>query len=319
MEIIDSHCHLFLEEFQDGSQNGLKDELKNELKIELQNELQNELKEGLKGGLQGELHGEATPLQPSPDEKPRLSLEQKKALERARQNKVSAIVNVALDVSSTLTVLENHSLVPWLHPTTGWHPNQADKLTRADLEKLAELALRPEIVAFGEIGLDYYRRPELADIQKKAFADLLEVAATAKKPVIIHCREAFADLMKILTPARSLLAGVLFHCFSESEKEARMVSDLGCHLSFAGPITFPKSLELRKALAAAPLDTIMIETDAPFLAPVPYRGKRNEPAYLIHHLQTVARVLDMEAEEAASLTSTNAKRFFGIKTEVASE
>jgi TatD DNase family protein len=241
-----------------------------------------------------------------------MGLELQGVLERARQNGVAAIINVALDVESTFAVLAAHSRAPWLHPTAGWHPSSAAKLKESDLEKLDELSKRPEIAAFGEIGLDYFRRPEEAGAQKKALEGLLRVAASCGKPVIIHCRDAFDDLAAILGKERSRLKGVLLHCFSGSAEQARIACDLGCHLSFAGPITFPKAGELRRALAAAPRDALMIETDAPYLAPVPFRGKRNEPSYLVHHLEAMAAVLEISVSEAAALTSKNARLFFGL-------
>lgn len=295
MEIIDSHCHLFLEEFQSGPPLGESSSLKR--------------------SPVGRFKTEPSPNQPAPsqgeyvqkDPDPLLGV-----LDRARSAGVSAIVNVALDVDSTLTVIEAARQRPWLHPTSGWHPNQAERLRPCDLERLLELALKPEVVAFGEIGLDYFRNPGGADNQKKAFEGLLEAAAASKKPVIIHCRDAFPDLIKIITPMRSRLAGVLFHCFAGTEDDVPIAISLDCHLSFAGPITFPKAEALRRALAAAPLDRIMVETDAPYLAPAPYRGKRNEPSYLVHHLTAMAAVLGIDQAEAAAITTANAKRFFNL-------
>lgn len=262
MEIIDSHCHLFLDQFQGGpSENG----------------------DPIAG-----------------------------VLERAKAIGVSAIVNVALDVESTHAVLAAFAERPWLHPTAGWHPSNAKDFQDGHAEALANLAKRPEVVAFGEIGLDYFHDDAPREVQARVLAALLEAAADSKKPVVIHCRDAWADLIKILAPARARLSGLLFHCFSGTEAEVSKAMDLDAYLSFAGPVTFPKAGDLRKALAAAPRDRIMIETDAPYLAPVPFRGKRNEPSYLVRHLSAVAETLGMEIAEAAALTTANAKRFFGL-------
>jgi TatD DNase family protein len=284
MDIVDSHCHLFLEEFHEPPESG-----------------------------------EAKParLEPERLEPTRLEKEEGQSvldgvLERAEAQGVSAIVNVSLDVDTAWAVLEAHKKRPRLHPTAGWHPSNVNRIRESDLEKLLELALKPEMVAFGEIGLDYFRNPKGAEIQKRVFAGLLEAAASSKKPVIIHCRDAFDDLMKIMAPIRSRLAGVVLHCFSGNEEQAARALDLGCHLSFAGPITFPKADSLRAVLKMAPKEAVMIETDAPYLAPAPFRGKRNEPAYLVHHLAMAAKVLEMEPWEAASLTADNARRFFNL-------
>ena len=262
MEIIDSHCHLFLDQFQVGpSENG----------------------DPLAG-----------------------------VLERAKAIGVSAIVNVALDVESTHAVLAAFAERPWLHPTAGWHPSNAKDFQDGHAEALANLAKRPEVVAFGEIGLDYFHDDAPREVQARVLAALLEAAADSKKPVVIHCRDAWADLIKILAPARARLSGLLFHCFSGTEAEVSKAMDLDAYLSFAGPVTFPKAGDLRKALAAAPRDRIMIETDAPYLAPAPLRGKRNEPAFLTHLLKALSPVLDRSPEELAEATARNASAFFKV-------
>jgi TatD DNase family protein len=274
MEIIDSHCHLFLEEFRDPPRE---------------------------------------PYAPAgADTAPPGEARLETVLERARRAGVEAVVNVALDVDSTLEVLEAHRRRPWLHPTAGWHPGRAGSLTAPDLDRLAALAAQDEVAAFGEIGLDYFRDPGAAPAQKRALAGLLEVAASVGKPVRIHCREAWDDLLAMLAPIRPRLAGVLFHCFSGTEAEVAKAAELDAHLSFAGPVTFPKAEALRRALAAAPRDRIMIETDAPYLAPAPFRGRVNEPAMLVHHIEAVAGVLGLEPAEAAALTAANARRFFSL-------
>jgi TatD DNase family protein len=255
MEIIDSHCHLFLDDF-------------------------------------------------GPD--------LQAVLDRAREAGVESVVNVGLDVDTTEAAIAMVRERPRLHPTAGWHPGAAARLGPADLDRLAGLAARPEVVAFGEIGLDYFRAPEAAETQRRALADLLEVAASSGKPVIVHCRDAWDDFFRLAAPVRHRLAGVLLHCFSGGTAEVARALDLDCHLSFAGPVTFPKADDLRRALAAAPPGRIMVETDAPYLAPAPFRGKRNEPAFLPHHLAAMARVLGVTAEEAASLTAANARSFFGL-------
>ncbi|MDR1658411.1 MAG: TatD family hydrolase [Deltaproteobacteria bacterium] len=257
MDIIDSHCHLFLEEMAADAQG---------------------------------------------------------VLERARAAGVKQIVNVGLDLETSRLVLKSakDSCSPAVRPAVGWHPHEAGKMTPADAESLTALAALPETVALGEIGLDYHYRPEDAPTQKTVFKRLLKAASEAKKPVIIHCREAWPDFFKIMEPERKNLTGVLLHCFSGSTAEARAGLDLDCHFSFAGVITFPKALELRQAFLALPRNRLMIETDAPYLAPQPFRGRRNEPAYLVHHLQTIAGLWQVSPEEAAAITGQNARRFFNL-------
>ncbi|MDR2443321.1 MAG: TatD family hydrolase [Deltaproteobacteria bacterium] len=259
MDIIDSHCHLFLEE---------------------------------------------------------LAYDSQAVLSRAYASGVSEIINVGLDWETSLTVTSRAKVrkpnEPIVRAAVGWHPNETHRMSPSDVKNLANLARDNEVVALGEIGLDYYRHPESAKTQKKFFLLLLEAAIEIKKPVIIHCRDAWPDLIEILKPLRGDLAGVLLHCFSGSTKEVEAGLKLKCHFSFAGPLTFPKAKELRDALLDVPRNLVMIETDAPFLAPQPKRGKRNEPALIVHQLKTLAQLWQMDIVEAAKLTSQNAREYFGL-------
>jgi len=208
--------------------------------------------------------------------------------------------------------------VPKIHASAGIHPHEARLADEAAYAKLDQLLNQPEVLACGEIGLDYYYDHSPRDEQKTVFTRQMEIASTHKKPIIIHCRpsdnstNAWDDTLDVLESQWSPTAlGGILHCFTGEWTHARRAMDLGFLISFAGNITFPKAQPIRDVLARVPLDRILIETDAPFLAPVPNRGKRNEPAWVAEVAAKVAEVKSIVPEEAAFRTSENFHRFFG--------
>jgi TatD DNase family protein len=209
--------------------------------------------------------------------------------------------------------------IPRILATAGIHPHEAQFATAAALEKLEELAADPQVIAVGEIGLDYYYDHSPREQQKLAFAQQMEIAAGRSRPIIIHCRpsegstNAWDDTLEMIETswAKTNLGGVL-HCFTGEWEHARRALDLGFLISFAGNITFPRAENIRRVAARVPLDRALIETDAPFLAPLPYRGKRNEPAWVTRVADTLGEVRGVSAGEAASSTANNFFRFFGI-------
>ncbi|MDR3203642.1 MAG: TatD family hydrolase [Deltaproteobacteria bacterium] len=233
-------------------------------------------------------------------------------LENARAAGVERVVNVGLDVLSSRMVIETAHEIPALHPTVGWHPHEAERFNERALDELIELAKNPAVVAFGEIGLDYFHNFADRAVQRRVLISLLEAAQQIDKPVIFHCREAYDDLFSLLSPQRDKFKGLLLHCFGAGPKELQRALELDFHISFSGTITFPKSKELRESVLLTPLDKILIETDSPYLAPVPHRSRRNEPALLVNHLEIVAQVLKTGPTEAAALTAENARRFFSL-------
>ncbi|MFN0170283.1 MAG: TatD family hydrolase [Bryobacteraceae bacterium] len=194
---------------------------------------------------------------------------------------------------------------PRIWATAGIHPHDAAKAAEASFEKVRDLCRHPKVVAVGEIGLDYHYDFSPRETQRDVFRAQLRIAAEAGKPVVIHTREAWADTIELLreTPAQGI-----FHCFSGGPGEAEEVLDLGFHISFAGVVTFPKAESLREAARLVPLDRLLVETDAPYLAPVPYRGKRNEPAFVTATLRRVADVRGIPAGALAEATASNFER-----------
>jgi len=213
-------------------------------------------------------------------------------------------------LDAALPFAERHD---WIFTTVGIHPHEAKEVTQAHLDELARLAIHPKVIAWGEIGLDYFYDHSPRDVQAKVFRQQMDLARAAKKPIVIHCRDAWPDCMKILEEewAPSGLGGIL-HCFSSTLEDAKRGLDIGFQISFAGNSTFPKAQNLRDIAKALPMENILIETDAPYLAPVPYRGKRNEPAYVAEVAKMLGSVRNLSAEEAAASTSENFRRFFGL-------
>ena len=197
---------------------------------------------------------------------------------------------------------------PVFDASVGVHPHDASKAGEEAFARLEELAARPEVCAVGEIGLDYHYNFSPPEVQRAAFERQLEIAARAGKPVIIHTREAWDDTLALL--GRWKGPGGVFHCFPGGEEEAREALNLGFHLGFGGVLTFPKAERVRAAARFAPLDRLLVETDAPYLAPVPHRGKRNEPAFVAATVNKLAGVRGQAEEAVAYATTSNYRSLF---------
>jgi TatD DNase family protein len=194
----------------------------------------------------------------------------------------------------------------WVYPTIGIHPHEASLATNPHFVELEQLAKQSRVIAVGEIGLDYHYDHSPRDVQQAVFRRQLELAETHRLPVIIHCREAWPDCLRILEEQwkRTGLGGI-FHCFSGSFEDARRGLDAGFYISFAGTLTFPKAADLRDVAAQIPWDRVLVETDCPFLAPVPKRGKRNEPSFVRYVAEQMGMIRSVSAQEAAAATTRN--------------
>jgi TatD DNase family protein len=230
-------------------------------------------------------------------------------LARAREAGVRAVVNVGFDVDSSAEGAHLAEREPDVFAAVGVHPHDADTVDDYVLSYLEELSAGSKVVAIGEIGLDFYRNLSPRRIQEEVFVNLLSLAKKVELPVIIHDRDAHRRVMEILR-AEGASRGVM-HCFSGDMGLAKQALDLGFYISFAGPITYDgrKACEIIRNM---PPDKILIETDCPYLTPVPYRGKRNEPAYVRFVLERVAGILGKSVEEAEALTDENARRLFNL-------
>jgi TatD DNase family protein len=210
------------------------------------------------------------------------------------------------DLEAGLRLADKHSA---FYATVGIHPHDAAKATADDFKRLADLLAHPKVLAVGEIGLDYHYDFSPREIQKSAFIQQMEIAARASKPIVIHTREAWDDTLALIEQhwAPHGIGGIM-HCFSGGPEEARRALDLGFYLSFGGIVTFPKALAVQDVAKSAPRDRILIETDAPYLAPVPKRGKRNEPALIVHTARKLAELRAESYEELCDATTENFRR-----------
>lgn len=197
---------------------------------------------------------------------------------------------------------------PFIYATVGVHPHEAAKATEETWTALAALTAHPKCVAVGEIGLDYHYDFSPRETQKTAFVRQMQIARDAAQPIVIHTREAWDDTIALIRDNWEPALGGIFHCFSGGPGEARQALDLGFHISFSGIVTFPRATDIHEAARMVPADRLLIETDSPYLAPIPFRGKRNEPAYVQHTAARIAELRGVPLAGIAALTTANWKR-----------
>lgn len=232
-------------------------------------------------------------------------------IERALDNGVHAMIAVGIslqDSEDALALAQHHDAV---YATVGVHPHDAQTIDDTTYDGLRRLAQHKKVVAYGEIGLDFYRNRSPRDMQIARFEEQLHLAAELSLPVVIHSRDAHSETYDILKKHKGRLRGVL-HCFSGDYQMATRYIDLGYYISIPGTITFPNAGELVEVVHKVPMDSLLIETDAPFLTPVPKRGKRNEPAYVAYVAQKISEIRGITVEEVGIATTENAVKLFGI-------
>jgi TatD DNase family protein len=217
------------------------------------------------------------------------------------------------NLEAPIALAERHD---WIYATVGVHPHEARHFAEHHAEQICKLAQHPRVVGIGEIGLDYYRDHSPREIQKRVLVRQLELAGQARLPIVIHCRDAWPDLTEIIQAhwKSSGLGGIL-HCFSGTREDALKFLDWGFQVSFAGNVTYKKAENLREAAREIPLSRLLTETDCPYLAPVPYRGKRNEPAFVIEVVRTLAALRHLSAEELGENAVRNFERLFGLDSQ----
>jgi len=241
-------------------------------------------------------------------------------IERAREAGLVAILNVGTDLASSRAALALADQVDFIYAAVGVHPHDAKTLTPTVLDELRALARHPKVVAVGEIGLDYYRDLSPRPVQRRAFADQLALATELALPVVIHSREAHDDVLAALQgwkrsfpEGEAVVRSGVLHSYSAGPGRLEKALELGFSIGISGPVTFPKAHRLRAVAAAVPLERLLVETDCPFLTPEPYRGRRNEPAYVRYVVEAVARARGMSEETVARTTVDNARRLFGLR------
>lgn len=227
------------------------------------------------------------------------------------ENGVGLIVDPGCDLESSLAAIELAEKYEYVYAAVGWHPEDISKLTKEAYAELTKLAQHEKCVAIGEIGLDYYWDAEHKAEQQELFCRQIELALRLDKPVIVHDREAHGDCFDIVCRYPELRG--VFHCYSGSAEMASELLKRGWYLGFDGPITYKNARKALEVLQMCPLDRIVIETDSPYLTPVPKRGKRNDSANLRYVIEKIAEVKGMAADEIEKLTFENGKRLFGME------
>jgi TatD DNase family protein len=251
----------------------------------------------------------------------RFDSDREQVIARARETGVEMLVAIGnsdgpVNFDCGILLAEKY---PFIYATIGIHPHEATLADQAALDRMAELAKRPKVIAWGEIGLDYFYDRSPRDVQQRAFIQQMELARQAKLPIVIHCRpsdnseNAWDDCLRLIAEqwVPSGLGGIM-HCFTGNTAQAMRALEMGFMISFAGNITFPKAQQIRDAALEVPLDRMLIETDSPFLAPVPHRGKRNEPAFVKEVARQLGELRGLLPEDVGAQTTQNFQRFFSL-------
>ncbi|AJQ25845.1 TatD family hydrolase [Pelosinus fermentans] len=243
------------------------------------------------------------------DEK--FDIDREEVIQRAIDNGVTGIINVGASMESSARSIALAEKYEGIYAAVGIHPHDAKDALDTDYEQLVRWTALDKVVAIGEIGLDYYYDFSPREVQRSVFIHQLDVARQTNIPFIIHDRDAHGDLLEILKKEAKGLKGVL-HCFSGSLEMANEVIKMGLYISIAGPVTFKNAAKLPEIVTKVPLEYLLVETDSPYLTPQPYRGKRNEPAYVKLVAEQVANLRGIEMDVLAKATSENVKELFGI-------
>lgn len=233
-------------------------------------------------------------------------------IERARAAGVSPMLVVGFDNPTITRAIELAEMYEDIYAIVGWHPVDAVDCTEADLARIETLMDHPKVMALGEIGLDYHWDKSPKDVQQHVFRQQIAIAKRTNMPIVIHNREATADVLDILEEEHAEEVGGVFHSYSMSVELLERCLRLNFYISLGGPVTF-KNAKVPKAVAQqVPLDRLLVETDCPYLTPTPFRGKRNEPAYVTYVAEEIASLRDMSYDALAEATTANAKRLFRL-------
>ena len=225
---------------------------------------------------------------------------------------VESIVNIGASMASSKRSLELAKKYPFIYAAVGVHPDEVGELSEEKLQQLKEWSMHEKVKAIGEIGLDYYWDKEGHDLQKHWFMRQMELAHERKLPMIVHSREAAKDTLDMVAAAKPLNLSGIIHCYSYSVEQAREYLNMGYYLGIGGVLTFKNAKKLKEVAEYAPLSQIVLETDCPYLAPVPFRGKRNDSSKLRYVAEELAAIKQMSVEEVIRITNENGKKLYGI-------
>ena len=243
---------------------------------------------------------------------PEFDADRDEVIARAREAGLVNMVTIGIDPTTSANAVALAMKHPDIYATVGHHPHDASALTNKGLDRLKRLAQEPKVVGFGEIGLDFFRDRSPRKVQRDCFDDLIRLGVELSLPLVIHDRDAHIEVLEHLQAVGAALTGGIIHCYSGDYDLARKFLDLGFYISIPGTVTFPKADTVRDVAARVPLDRLLVETDAPFLAPVPKRGRRNEPALVKYTALEVARVRNMAPDDLARATTANARAVFKL-------
>lgn len=233
-------------------------------------------------------------------------------INRAKEEGVEKIVVVGFDRETITRAMELIEQYEFIYAAIGWHPVDAIDMTDDDLNWIRELSSHPKVVAIGEMGLDYHWDKSPKDVQKEVFKKQIALAKEVKLPIIIHNRDATADVLEILQTEGAEEVGGIMHCFTGSVEIAMQCIDMNFYISLGGPVTFKNAKKPKEVASEVPMERLLIETDCPYLTPHPFRGKRNEPGYVKYVAEEIASLRGISVEEVGRQTTENAKKFFGI-------
>ncbi|RFA35885.1 hydrolase TatD [Virgibacillus dokdonensis] len=233
-------------------------------------------------------------------------------IQRAFDAGVTHMVVVGFDRATIPLAIEIAEQYETIYAAIGWHPVDAVDMTEQELEWIEELSSHPKVVALGEMGLDYHWDKSPKDVQKEVFRKQIRLAKKLQMPIIIHNREATEDIIAILQEEQAASVGGIMHCYNDSVNYIQDCLDMNFYISLGGPVTFKNATLPKEVAVQVPLDRLLIETDAPFLAPHPYRGKRNEPAYVTLVAEKIAALRGMSIEEVGEITTKNAHTLFRL-------
>src|SRR5437870_742918 len=244
---------------------------------------------------------------------PRFDADREAMIQRARDAGVWHFVTIGCDLETSRAAVALSQKHPFISATVGVHPHEVKHIQDNWYDELRALAKSKGVVAYGEIGLDYHYDHSPREVQRQRFREQVQLARELGLPIVIHTREAQEDTIAILQEEKACELGGVFHCFSGDAWLAKDALDLGFYLSFSGVITFQNATMLRDIVKTVPLDRILVETDSPYLTPVPHRGKRNEPAYVRHVAEKIAEIHGLSVKDVEEATTQNTKRLFWIK------
>ncbi len=238
--------------------------------------------------------------------------QQDQLIKEALADGISKIINIGIDIETSQLSLDLAEKYDSLYCTVGIHPHDAKKLNEQSIEKLRQLAAHQKVVAIGEIGLDFYRNLSPKPLQYAAFEKQLELAIELKKPIVIHTREALEETIEVVKKYETDLVGGLFHCFPGDAADAERVIEIGFSVSFGGVMTF-KNADMAEVASQVPLEKIILETDSPYLTPVPFRGKPNRPAYVKYVYQKLAELKNLPVADIETIIDRNCVKLFKLE------